>query len=301
MKKLFFLSLAGLMVLFLCSCGAKNYSVDTFYSAELLTEYDLEGLPAPKLENSRLDGDYLYCNLTQEEYEDYVAQVMTYLQDREDVQHVCYLYDSTMMFGFFPQQTFAPVTENYSLSGNHRFACVTDQTLSKDSALEPYRICIYRESGTLGRTDFSYNTYIQLIADAVIGDVDPCAAAHRLDEGVVYPCPGQEGITVYRCVYCGAMELDRELGYGYYDVTVSQGRNYILSNNFSAPAAWDITSLSAGTVLEITARIPAEGTLQLQINGQTIPVLRTDGNTQIFGFVMPEADIDIQFVTVPQE
>ena len=300
MKKYWIYLLAALMLL-LSGCGAKNYSVDTFYSAELLTEYDLEGLPAPKLENSRLDGDYLYCNLTQEEYEDYVAQVMTYLQDREDVQHVCYLYDSTMMFGFFPQQTFAPVTENYSLSGNHRFACVTDQTLSEDSALEPFRVCIYRESGTLGRTDFSYNTYIQLIADAVIGDVDPCAAAHRLDEGVVYPCPGQEGITVYRCVYCGAMELDRELGYGYYDVTVSQGRNYILSNSYSAPAAWDITSLSAGTLLEITARIPAEGTLQLQINGQTIPVLRTDGNTQIFGFVMPEADIDIQFVTVPQE
>ena len=300
MKKYWLYLLAALMLL-LSGCGAKNYSADTFYAAEMLTEYDLEGLPAPKLENSRLDGDYLYCNLTQAEYEDYVAQVLAYLQGREDVQHVCYLYDSTMMFGFFPQQTFAPVTEDHPLSGNHRFACVTEQTLSEDSALEPFRVCIYRESGTLSRADFSYNTYIQLIADAVIGDVDPCAAAHRLDEGVIYPCPGQEGITVYRCVYCGAMDLDRALGYGYYDVTVSQGRNYILSNSFSSPAAWDITSLSAGTVLEITARIPAEGTLQLQINGQTIPVLRTDGNTQIFGFVMPEADIDIQFVTVSQE
>ncbi|MBE6978192.1 MAG: hypothetical protein E7438_06090 [Ruminococcaceae bacterium] len=300
MKKYWFYLLAALMLL-LSGCGAKNYSADTFYSAELLTEYDLEGLPAPKLENSRLDGDYLYCNLTQEEYEDYVAQVMTYLQDREDVQHVCYLYDSTMMFGFFPQQTFAPVTENYSLSGNHRFACVTDQTLSKDSALEPYRICIYRESGTLSRADFSYNTYIQLIADAVIGDVDPCAAAHRLDEGANYPCPGQEDITVYRCVYCSAVDLSQKPDYGYYDVTVSQGRNYILSNSYSAPAAWDITSLSAGTLLEITVRRATTGETAMTVNGQSIPALREDANTVTFGFVMPEADIDIQFVTVPQE
>jgi hypothetical protein len=81
MKKLLLLTLAGLIALFLCGCEP-DYAVDTFYATEMLNDYGLAGLPVPKLENSRLNGEYLYCNLTQEEYEAKVQSMPHELQNQ---------------------------------------------------------------------------------------------------------------------------------------------------------------------------------------------------------------------------
>lgn len=293
MKKLLLLTLAGLMALFLCGCEP-DYAVDTFYATEMLNDYGLAGLPSPKLENSRLNGEYLYCNLTQEEYEAYVAEVMAYLQAREDIHHLCYFHSGTMMFGFFPAKTFAPVAEDYDLSGNHEFAWVADPELSADSDLEPIRVSIQRENETLGRTDFSYNTRIHIDQDVTLGDVDPCIEAHKYDDGVLYPLPGSQDVAVYHCIYCEDVDIGAEVGSGYHSVTVSKGRNYILSNNRNQTVAWDITSLGAGTILEITVRRAVDDDTVMLVNGQSIPALREDANTLTFGFIMPEADVTIQ-------
>ena len=293
MKKLVTIILLLSITLALCGCEP-DYAVDTFYATEMLNDYGLAGLPSPKLENSRLNGEYLYCNLTQEEYEAYVARVIAYLQGREDAHHLCYFHSGTMMFGFFPERIFAPVTEDYDLGGNHEFAYVTDETLSNVAALSPIRIKLVRESDTLGRTDFSYNTYICIDHDAVLGTVEPCIEEHHYDEGSSYPCPGRENITVYHCIYCELQSLSEELGYGYYDVNLTEGRNHILSNNLGGNVAWDITALSAGTVLEITVRRAVDDDTVMLVNGQSIPALREDANTLTFGFIMPEADVTIQ-------
>ena len=83
MKKWVAIFLLLSMALPLCGC-VPEWPKDTFYRAAILAECGLSDLPVPKLEISRLGGEYLYCNLTQEEYETYVAELLAYLRGRED-------------------------------------------------------------------------------------------------------------------------------------------------------------------------------------------------------------------------
>ena len=65
--------------------------------------------------------------------------------------------------------------------------------------------------------------------------------------------------------------------------------------------SWDIDSLFSGQILEITTPIPENGTMQMLVNGESIPVLYTEGNTQTFGFIMPEQNVEIQIRIVTEE
>ena len=304
MKKLWLFALVAVLLLALVGCGDPNYAVDTFFSAETLEEYDLTGLPVPKLENSRLGTKTIYCNLTQEEYEVYVAEVMAYLQGREDANYLCYFHTGSMMFGFFPERIFAPVTADYDLSGNHEFAYVTAEKLESEASMGSNRVKIYRETGTLKKTDFSYNTYIQIEKDTLMCKVDPCVAEHTYDAGDTYPIPGHgRSITISHCIYCDLVHRDYYPGFDYsaqYGVTVTEGQNYIFGNNQNY-FPWGITSMYCGRELEIICNIPQEGNLQLLVNGEEIPVLRTSEDKVTFGFIMPEADIEIQLLLITEE
>lgn len=300
MKK-YFLCLLALLMLCLAGCKDPDYGVDTFYTTEMLTEYSLADLPAPKLENSRIYEENLYCNLTQEEYEAYVAQVIAYFQGREDVRHLCYLYDSTLMFGVFPHRTYTLVTEDYDLSGSHSFSYLTTELDEEGSPKTG--ISISRTSDTLGKTGFFYNTHIR-IDKSISGDVDPCAAKHTNDQGTVYPVPGMDlQVTVFTCIYCGYEGRDSYPDFGDYQqyaVTVSEGKNYIFGNNWSY-LPWDISSMYPGGIIEITTSIHEEGPMEILVNGEVIPLLRTEGDKQTFGFIMPNTDVDIRLRIVTED
>lgn len=307
MKKSVFL-LALLMVLFLCGCwrtGPLRYDEDTFFYADWLSEYDLSDLPKPKLENSRLTGSILYLNLTREEYEAYATEVITYLQERPDICNLCSFHSKTLMFGAFPKETYIPLPEDYDLAGNHQLAFSMTKELNEGAMAAPIRINILWEAQGMHWNDgFSYNTQIMFIPnDNTPIHVDPCAAQHTYDEGTAYPIPGWErSITRYTCIYCGDTKqseyLDSRKSYA---VTVAQGRNYILSNNWNQVVAWDIDSLHAGGTLEITVRRATTGSTALLVNGESIPVLREDENTQTFGFIMPESDVTIEIFPTETE
>ena len=275
-----------------------DYPADTFFGAEMLTEYNLSDLPVPKLENSRLSGDSLYLNLTDEEYEAYVAELLAYLQGREDVHNLCYRHSSTLMFGAFPLDYCVPIPEDYDLTSNsHHFVFSYTADLHERKMDAPIRITIIRDSRELFRTDFTYNTEITLKPNSSIpAEVDPCAAEHTYDEGEVYPVPGLDrSVTIYHCIHCGSetqsdYPVDSRKSY---TVTVSEGLNYIWGNNRNY-FPWGIDSMYAGLELEIICLIPEEGTLQVLVNGENIPVLRTTEDKVTFGFIMPEADVDIQ-------
>lgn len=305
MKKLLLLSLVLLMALPLFGC-MPNYPADTFFSDELLAESGLTDLPVPKLENSRLDGKSLCLNLTEAEYAAYVAELVAYLRGREDVHHLSFYVSRYLMGEIAPVDVCAPLPEEYDCSANlHEFVFSYTAELSENQMMrDPVRITVIRDVRELFRGNFTYNTEILLQPSALAAaEVDPCAAQRTYDEGTAYPIPGWErSITRYTCIYCGDTKqseyLDSRKSYA---VTVAQGRNYILSNNWNQVVAWDIDSLHAGGTLEITVRRATTGSTALLVNGESIPVLRENENTQTFGFIMPESDVTIEIFPTETE
>ena len=299
MKKLLIFSLVWILALPLCGC-VPEWPKDTFYRADILAECDLSDLPVPKLEDSRLGGEYLYCNLTDEEYESYVAGLLAYLRGREDIHHLSYQYSRNLIAEMVPIDVCAPLPEDYDHTGDqHRFVFTYTEALGADNRItDPIRISVIRKSGQLFRQDFTYNTISQLHPTSSIpAELDYCAGEHTYDEGIAYPVPELDReITVQTCIYCGGQTQSEYLdSTKKYTVTVSEGRNHIWGNNWSY-LPWDIESLYAGQILEITTFIPKEGTLEILVNGERIPVLRTQDDKQTFGFIMPEANVDIRIL-----
>lgn len=305
MKKSVFL-LALLMALCLLGC-MPEYPADTFFSDELLAEGNLSDLPMPKLENSRLDGESLCLNLTEEEYEAYVAELVAYLRGREDVYHLSFYVSRYLMGEIAPVDVCAPLPEDYDCSGDrHEFVFSYTEELSKNQMMrDPVRITVIRDVRSLFRGNFTYNTEILLQPSALAAaEVDPCAGQHTYDEGTVYPVPGWDrGITIYQCIHCGDRTQSEYIGINYksYAVNVSEGVSYILSNNWNVDKAWAIDSLHAGGTMEITVRRATTGSTTMLVNGEAIPVLWEDENTQTFGFIMPESDVNIEIFPLETE
>ena len=307
MKKLLIFSLILILALPLFGC-VPEWPKDTFYRADILAECDLSDLPMPKLENSRLGGEYLYCNLTQEEYETYVAKMLTYLRGLEDIHHLSYQCSRNLIAEMVPIDVYAPLPEDYDHTGDqNRFAFTYTEALGDDNRIaDPIRISVIRQTGTPFRQDFTYNTIIQLQPTSSIpAELDYCAGEHTYDEGMAYPVPGLDrSITIRKCIHCGGKTQSDYIGSGnnkLYAVTVTEGRAHILRNNWNQVQSWDIDSLYAGQTLEITTPIPENGTMQMLVNGESIPALWTEGNTQTFGFIMPEADVEIQLRIVTDD
>ena len=155
----------------------------------------------------------------------------------------------------------------------------------------------------LFRGNFTYNTEILLQPSALVAaEVDPCVAKHTYDEGTVYPVPGLDrSITVYSCIHCGNHKQDWYLDIRKsYTVTVAEGIEYIFGNNRNY-LPWGINSMYAGLQLEIITLIPEEGTLQVLVNGEPIPVLRSQDGKDTYGFIMPESDVTIEIFPAETE
>lgn len=302
MKKRLLWGLAMLMVLSLFGC-TREYPEDTFFDTAILEEYQLSDMPVPKLENSRLDGDSLCLNLTDEEYEAYVAELVAWLRGREDVYSLCYYHSRYLMGEIAPVDVCAPLPQDYDCSGDwHEFVFTYTEILDENRMKNPIRITVLREVRELFRGNFTYNTEIFLEPDSAIpAEVDPCAGSHTYDEGTVYPVPGWDrGITIYSCIHCGDTKQSEYIDSSYksYAVTVTEGVSYILSNNWNIDKAWAIEDMFAGQEIEITTPILADGTIQMLVNGENIPVLWTEGETQTFGFIMPQENVEIQILVL---
>ena len=299
------LLLSAMLLTLLPGCRSQiDYPAEVFYDADVLEAYLLEEMPVPKLENSRLNGDRLCLNLTDEEYLTYVQTLVTWLQGRPEVNYLSYVYSDTLLFGVFPEETCVPLPPDYDFTADsHRFVFSYSENLYENTLSLPIHISITRGQSQLKRSDFTYNTELRLQTDKLASvRLDPCAAGHRYDEGEVYPVPGlSHSITVSHCVHCGSQTQSDYIGSGNiqrYAVTVSQGKEYIFGNNYNY-FPWGITEMYAGQILEIISLIPADGTLQVTVNGDEIPVLRTSEDKVTFGFIMPESDVDIRITLIP--
>lgn len=304
MKRIVILFLVFVLCASLFGCTTE-YPADTFFSDELLQQCNLTDMPVPKLENSRLDGDTLCCNLTDAEYEAYVAQLVAWLRGWEDVYNLSYYHSRYLLAEIAPVDVCVLLPEDYDCSEDqHEFVFTYTEELNDDRMADPIRITILRGARELFRGNFTYNTEITLKPDSAIpAEIDPCAAEHTYDGGTAYPVPGWERcITIYRCVHCGGTTQSEYINNNKsYAVTVAEGQSCILSNNWNVDKAWAIDSLYAGLKLEITTPIPTDGTILLLVNDESIPVLRTEGETQTFGFIMPQSDVTIKILVVSDD
>lgn len=69
----------------LTSCGNEEVYDNTFYSADHLFEMSLTDLKAIPFKNAKLQGNYLYGNIEQAEYDEYVEYLYNYLNNQTNL------------------------------------------------------------------------------------------------------------------------------------------------------------------------------------------------------------------------
>ena len=247
MKKFVLLpTLLILMFLALCSCFSmpKDDTLkNEFYSADYLTELSVADLPAPPLYDSRLDGDTLYLNLTDEEYKAYAEAAAAYLASSTGIYHAG-AYDSYEIFGLLlipiRYELFTPLEYGYEINeASNCFAYARKEELVYGNTIQNYRLSdsvvldISRESSTLEKAKFTYNTKISL---------SPSQYAYMSDEGY-FRHSMQNRLDKY---FTGA-EVEKYLfRIGYCTVGIVKG----LGEEFeiSTVGDYDFTSLEGVTV-----------------------------------------------------
>lgn len=280
------------------------YVRESFFSQDYLENYHLTDIPVPKLENSRLIAPsfhssewHYFGNLTREEFDAYVLSVMEYLKSREDIFYPSYCENGL-------ENSYTTFGETYDIAKDqHCFAFSMNEELDGSDLIDPIILEISWEENPWGVMDFSSNTAIRIYNNYYRAAYKPCAVDHCYDEGITYPVPGMNwSITFSSCIYCdattqsGSLDSTKEFA-----ITVEKGRDSILSYGWDDTTTSEVNSLFAGLALEITVRREEGKQMTLLVNGESIPVLREDENTQTFGFIMPENDVTIEIFPTETE
>ena len=295
MKRLVALTvIAGLCLCCLVSCGA-SYTKNEFFSDEFLTQNKLEDMPKPPhLDGSvfgsdSLSGDVLYLDLTDEEYEGYVENLLNYLRVKEDIYYLGYSVGSGLLGEMLPYDEIAPITDTYNVKENkHNFFFATDERLGNwDSLNSPVEFAITRESGKLEFGNFAYNTTIRIRSgDRARAVWNPCGAEHTYDCGIEYRIAGSDKtVTEYTCVNCGSTELSDFIGdMKIYNITVEDTENVIID-----PPAEGVS----GCIYRIKAHIIIDADLKFTANGTEIYPRQANDGEWVYEFVMPCEDVVI--------
>ena len=280
------------------------YVRESFFSQEYLENYHLADVPVPKLENSRLIAPsfhgaewHYFGNLTREEFDDYVLSVVAYLKAREDIFYPSYCYSKS-------ENSYTAFGETYDIAKDqHCFAFSMREDLDGSDLIDPIILEISWEENTWGVMDFSSNTAIRIYNNYYRAAYRICAVDHCYDGGIAYPVPGMNwSITIRTCIYCDATTQSGSLDSAQsFAVSVAQGSEHILHYGWADTTASNVDNLHAGLALEITVRREEGKQMTLLVNGESIPVLREDENTQTFGFIMPESDVRIEIFPAETE
>lgn len=298
MKRMLALLLLLALGLSLTACDSE-LPRNVFFEESVLEALSLSDLPAPKLDNSRLNGTVLYCNLTDEEYRDYIQSLLDYLQAREDIFYLGSYCTFRLLGEIAPYDIYSYIPEDYAdHDGGHSLVFSLSEEVNANGFLQkPIRIDISRGEASLGLTSYTYNTKITLSSTSRGAEFDHCYRTHTYGEGTFYPIPGQSrGITIRHCVYCGSSTQDFYYGNSTsYKVTVTEGKGLIARSNYSE--RWTMESCYAGLTIEISTYQEAV----ILINGEEVPLLRREEYTWVYGFIMPQCDISVSVTPVHQE
>ncbi len=293
MKKL----LAVVLIAFLClcclaSCG-NSYNKNEFFSDDLLGEAKLTDMPLPPHVDSSVIryGNILYLNLTQDEYEQYVENLLNYLRSKEDIYYLGYSVGSGLLAEMMPYDEIAPITDSYDAKDEeHRFFFSTVDGLGNQNMLDtPVEIGIIREPGKLKYDNYEYNTQMTLFVDFLASAMwNLCGAEHTYDEGIEYKIPGSDRtITQCTCVHCGSTKVSDFIGdMKFYKVTIedTDADHYIIDRRDSA---------ISGVIVGFKTQKIIDADLKFVVNGTEISPRETDDGKWIYEFVMPCEDIVI--------
>ena len=169
MKKLLILLTLTLAIL-LSGCKLFNSKEpDTgFFNESLLTECKLTEMPKPDSADIRHDENTVYCNLTSEEYENYIEKVAKFIIAKDDIYFKGYHYETGNPGGilFLPEYRFAPLAADGNYSSWFAFS-LTEKLNEGDEYNYSYwngvTIKVERKNGEIG--SYKYNTVIVIDTD----------------------------------------------------------------------------------------------------------------------------------------
>ena len=298
MKKLLVLCLTAVLCLCcLASCGV-SYERNEFFSEEFLTQNKLADMPLPPHldasvygSSSLLGGNILYLNLTDEEYEQYVEDLLNYLRAKQDIYYLGYSVGSGLHGEMLPYDEIAPITDSYNTKDDeHHFFFATEDGLGNWNSLNsPVEFAIARESGKLKFDNYEYNTTIGICDGNLASAVwNQCGAEHTYDEGIEYKIAGSDRtITEYTCVHCGSTKSSDFIGdMKSYKVTIedTDADHYIIDRR---------DSVISGVIIGFRTQKIIDADLKFVVNGTRIYPRETDDDKWIYEFVMPCEDIVI--------
>ncbi len=298
MKKILALVLTSALCLCcLASCGV-SYTQNGFFSEEFLTQNKLSDMPMPPhLDDSvygsaSLLGNMLYLNLTDEEYEQYVEDLLNYLRAKEDIYYLGFSVGGRLLAEMLPYDEIAPITDSYNTKKDehHIFFATEDGLGNSDFLNSPVEFVISRESGKLTFNNYEYNTQIG-ICDGNLARAawNLCGAEHTYDEGIEYIIPeSEQTITEYTCVFCGHYEFSSFIGdLKTYNITIEDTDvdHYLVHRS---------SSCISGLVVEMLAEKIDGAELKFIVNGTEIPPRDSEnGEWWIYEFIMPCKDVVI--------
>ena len=309
MKKAFLTLILSTIVLCLASCCStepEQAVYNVFFSEDLLAEYDLDDMPVPSLDDSVIYGEdvnVLYLNLTKEEFNAYIEELSSYILSRDDIYNKGVWYTSDIAVGplFIPLtiDVYIPFEDNTDLLANgNKLAFSKEEDLSSGWVLglmsDAYEIDIQYENGIIHEIDFEYNTVIK-IGKAEYARFDTCAKEHKYGEPITYPIPGLEAvIDVYQCIYCGSKTQSYYYGgndYNAYATVIVKGSEYLESECYRTFSV--NPTCYAGLIEQIIIPESDDATYSVTVNGFEIPMTYKEDNCLVYGFIMPDCDVEI--------
>lgn len=293
------ISVCILCSLLLCGCPSPTIANDDlsgeFFGEDYLEARNLSGMPVPKLENSVLrNGGVIYLNLTDDEYVEYLGQIIEYLRARDDVFNLSRFVHTDYLWIFPIKSVYAPIGDSYvphcdsiELLFSH-----TEELDESDGFIDPIYVHLKRQSGTLSYSGFTYNCSLS-IGMSTICYLDRCYEEHTYDEGIelIVPSTVDEPMTLkyHTCIWCGSTHYSSFIGdMKYYNITISEGEEYLVNKSV-------LGANISGLIVDIrTGMIHSD--LVLEANGIQIPGHASDEDMLWhYTFVMPCESVKISF------
>ena len=292
MKKISFVLLFVISLFGLVACNA-SYDENKFFSEEVLSQAKLNDIPVPaNIENSVIQyGNKLYLKLTDDEYVQYVASVLNYLKEKEDIYYLGYSVGSGLVAEMFPYNEIAPLAENYqaTLYNHHFFFSKENGIDDKNFLSAPVEIDIKRVNAELKYKKFQCNTQI-IINEGHLAQAqwNICGATHTYDEGKEYKIPGSNNtVTEYTCIHCGSTEMSDFIGdMKMYNIIVedTNADQYIIKKSDSVPS---------GVIVSIITQKLIDADIRFIVNGTEIKPNETEDDKWSYDFIMPCCDVVI--------
>ena len=292
MKKISFVLLFVISLFGLVACNV-SYDENKFFSEEVLSQAKLNDIPVPaNIENSVIQyGNKLYLKLTDDEYVQYVASVLNYLKEKEDIYYLGYSVGSGLVAEMFPYNEIAPLAENYqaTLDNHHFFFSKENGIDDKNFLSAPVEIDIKRVNAELKYKKFQYNTQI-IINEGHLAQAqwNICGATHTYDEGKEYKIPGSNNtVTEYTCIHCGSTEMSDFIGdMKMYNIIVedTNADQYIIKKSDSVPS---------GVIVSIITQKLIDADIRFIVNGTEIKPNETEDDKWSYDFIMPCCDVVI--------